>query len=307
MPNAFASGGESVCVDHVVVTGALGRAGTWAADRLAREGYQVTAVDLDHPGWEIQARDHIDFRAVDLTDGGETYCLLAELDPDAVVHYAALPTPTRHAASRVFETNTMSTFNVLDAAGRQGAQVVWTSSESAYGYPFQAEPTLPPELPITEDHPLEPEDPYGTSKAAGEEVAKMVARRDGVDVVSLRPSWVQYPGEYTCLGARDDLAAGVGNFWSYIDVRDLASAAVAALETDVGGHEALNIAAADTYLEQPVIEACEAFFGEAPASSLTGLESALSIDRARRVIDWEPRYDWRNSAVAAVETPSLTA
>lgn len=294
-------------MDHIVVTGALGRAGTWAADRLAREGYHVTAVDLDHPGWEIEARDDVDFRAADLADAGETYSLVAELEPDAIVHYAALPAPTRHAASRVFETNTMSAFNVLDAAGRQDAQVVWTSSESAYGYPFREEPRLPPELPITEDHPLEPEDPYGTSKAAGEEVAKMVARRDGVDVVSLRPSWVQYPGEYTCLGVRDDLAAGVGNFWSYIDVRDLASAVVDALETDVGGHVALNIAAADTYLDQPVAEACEAFFGETPESSLSDLESALSIDRARRVIDWEPQYDCRNSADADVETPSLTA
>ena len=294
-------------MDHIIVTGALGRAGTWAADRLATEGYQVTAVDLDHPGWGVPARDNVDFRAADLTDAGETYGLVAELEPDAVVHYAALPTPTRHAANRVFETNTTSTFNVLDAAGRQGAQVVWTSSESAYGYPFREEPKLPPELPITEGHTLEPEDPYGTSKAAGEEVAKMVARRDDVDVVSLRPSWVQYPGEYTCLEIRDDLAAGVGNFWSYIDVRDLASAAVDALEADVGGHEALNIAAADTYLDRPVTEACEAFFGEAPDSSTRGLESALSTERARRVIDWEPQYDWQSSADADVETPSLTA
>lgn len=293
-------------MDHIIVTGALGRAGTWAADRLAREDYHVTAVDLDHPGWEVAAREHVDFRAVDLTDAGETYGLVAELEPDAVVHYAALPAPTRHAASRVFETNTTSTFNVLDAAGRQGAQVVWTSSESAYGYPFREEPKLPPELPITEDHPLEPEDPYGTSKAAGEEVAKMVARRDGVDVVSLRPSWVQYPGEYTCLENQDDLSAGVGNFWSYIDVRDLASAVVDALETDIGGHEALNIAAADTYLDQSVDEACEAFFGEVPDSSIRGLESALSTDSARQVIDWEPEFGCRNSGTDAVETPSLT-
>lgn len=293
-------------MESVIVTGALGRAGRWVTDRLAREEYTVTAVDLNHPGWETGGREHIDFRAADLTNAGEAYGLITELEPDAVVHYAALPAPTRHAPSRVFETNVQSTFNVLDAAGRQGAQVVWTSSESTYGYPFREEPALPHELPITEDHPLEPEDPYGTSKAAGEEVAKMIARRDGVDVVSLRPSWVQYPGEYTCLEVRDDLAAGVGNFWSYVDVRDLAGATVAALEADVGGHEAINVVAEDTYLTQSVESACEAVFGDVPPSSLDDQDSALSVEKAERVLGWRPHHDWHTAATADVETPQLT-
>ncbi len=92
---------------------------------------------------------------------------------------------------------------------RAGRNFVWASSESAYGLAFAEETPLPAYLPIDESHPTAPEDPYGTSKVAGEEVAKMVTRRDGVDVASIRPSWIQYPGEYNCRDvATGDLADG---------------------------------------------------------------------------------------------------
>ena len=58
----------------------------------------------------------------------------------------------------------MSTYHTLVAAGRAGAKAVWASSESTYGFPFARERTLPDSLPITEDHPLRPEDPCGSSR-----------------------------------------------------------------------------------------------------------------------------------------------
>jgi nucleoside-diphosphate-sugar epimerase len=179
--------------ETVVVTGGRGRSGRWICDRLAEE-YHIVCVDVDHPGWEIPERDSIDFRAVDVTNGGDVRDLISEVDPDAVIHWAALPSPERHAGSRVFETNVGGTYNVLDAAGRAGADVVWASSESAYGMAFAEETPMPAYLPMDEAHPKAPEDPYGTSKVAGEEVAKMVARRDGVGVASIRPSWIHTAG-----------------------------------------------------------------------------------------------------------------
>lgn len=302
--------------DTVVVTGGLGRSGRWIVDRLADEGWNVVCVDLNHPGFEVDAREGVDFRAADLTERAETYELLSEIDPDAVVHWAAIPTPTRHAGGRVFETNTMMTYNVLVAAGRAGARVVWASSESAYGNPFREESAVPDALPIAEDEPLRPEDPYGTSKVVGEEVAEMVTRKYDVPVASIRPSWIQYPGEYNCkdldIGDDDrplselDLEPGSGNYWSYVDVRDVAGIVAAALSADFSGHEPFNAGAADSHLGRSTADAVEAHFGELPDEcDLAGEQSALSTAKAADLLDWEPQHEWREAADEDADAPTL--
>jgi nucleoside-diphosphate-sugar epimerase len=91
--------------DRVVVTGGLGRSGRWIVDRLAGE-YEVICVDLDHPGFEVDPSPGVDFRAVDLTDRGEVFELIDEIDPDGVVHWGAIPAPERHPGGTVFENNT---------------------------------------------------------------------------------------------------------------------------------------------------------------------------------------------------------
>ncbi|MFC4359696.1 NAD-dependent epimerase/dehydratase family protein [Halobium salinum] len=312
-----------------LVTGGLGRSGRWIADRLAGD-YDVVCVDRNQPGFEVPERPHVDFRAVDLTDRGATFDLVGDLDPDAVVHWAAIPSPTRHAGGEVFETNTLATYNVLVAAGRAGARVVQASSESAYGFPFAEETPLPDFLPVTESHPCRPEDPYGLSKVVGEETAESVVRRYGVPVVSVRPSWIQYPGEYACRSLpsveavtatdssadldREALAAGAGNCWSYVDVRDVADLVAAALdappEDDAGEatHEAVHAAAADTYLGVPTAEAVEAYFGRLPEDcTLEGEASALSTAKAAALFDWSPAHVWREAADESVLEPSLLA
>ncbi|WP_224333264.1 NAD-dependent epimerase/dehydratase family protein [Haloprofundus halobius] len=304
-------------MDTALVTGGLGRSGRWVVDRLA-DDYDVICVDRSQPGFEVPERPRIDFRAADLADRGEAFDLVSDLDPDAVVHWAALPSPTRHAGGRVFETNTMATYNVLVAAARREAKVVWASSESAYGFPFARETPLPDELPITEDHPLRPEDPYGTSKVVGEELAKMVVRRYGVSVASIRPSWIQYPGEYNCRDRDDlredrplsemDLDAGVGNFWSYVDVRDVASLVATTLETEFDGHEVFHAAAAENYLGVATLDAVEEQFGALPDDCrLEGAASALSTAKAERLLDWRPVHSWRGAAGESVDGPDLLA
>ncbi|MFC7204993.1 NAD-dependent epimerase/dehydratase family protein [Haloferax namakaokahaiae] len=294
-------------METVIVTGALGRSGRWITDRLAEE-YEVVAVDLTQPGFEVDARENVDFRACDLTEMGEVADLFSQLNPDAVVHWAAIPSPTRHAGSRVFETNVQSTYNVLVSAARADARIVWASSESAYGFAFAEETPLPDFLPITEDHPFRPEDPYGTAKVAGEEVSKMVARKYGVSTCAIRPSWIQYPGDYPCrdVAKSGDLSGGAGNCWSYVDVRDVADLVVAALANPVTGHEALHAAAAENYLDRPTAEAVEEFFGEVPEQcALDGDQSALSTAKAQALVGWTPSHSWREAADEDVSEPVL--
>ena len=290
-----------------VVTGGLGRSGRWIVDHLADAGWRVVCVDLDHPGFGTAGRDGVEFRAADLTDRGEALDVVTAADPDAVVHWAAIPVPLRHPEGRVFATNTQAAYNVLTAAGSADARVVLASSESVYGFPFSEAEVLPDHAPVREDHPRRPEDPYGLSKVASEEVAKGVARRDGVPVVSLRPSWINYPGDYEVLDMQDDPAAGTGNYWSYVDVRDVARAVAAALEAEVDGHAAVHVMAADNYVGRPTAALFDETFGERPdPCELDGEQCAFSLARARELLGWAPEHGWREAAGADVAAPSLT-
>ncbi|WP_436912180.1 NAD-dependent epimerase/dehydratase family protein [Halosimplex marinum] len=289
-------------VDRAVVTGALGGVGAWIVDRLADDGVEVVGVDLERPEGD---RPNAQFRAVDLTDMGETWETVHEVDPDAVVHAAAISGPLDDPGTRVFENNTTSTYNTLVAAGRADAEVVWTSSQAAYGMLFAEEPWLPDSLPITEGHERRPEDPYGASKYCGEVVAGTVARRYDVPVTTIRPASVYGPEAERARPQREgfDLEEGElsGNLWSYVDVRDVARMVEAALAADERGHEVYHCVADENYLGQPTAEIIEAVAGELPEEcDLEGQQAALSNAKAKARLGWEPAYSWRE----ADESPS---
>ena len=301
----------------VLLTGGRGASGRWIADRLATD-HDVVVVDYDHPGLDREPAPGLSFRAADLADRGEALDVVAAVDPDVVVHWAAIPVAGTHPEGRVFETNVLAAHNVLTAAGRADAPIVQASSDGAYGF-FFAEPTpMPDEVPVTESHPLRPEDPYGLSKVTAEQTAAAVARRHDVSAVSLRPSWIQYPGAYACRAPAytDDLDAGAGNFWSYVDVRDVAALvarAVDALRTDrppipPGTHEAVNCVAADNALGRPLLELLRAVYDEVPEATAVSDDddrSAYAIERAADRFGWEPQHSWRTAAAATVEEPTL--
>ncbi|QKY21118.1 NAD(P)-dependent oxidoreductase [Halolamina sp. CBA1230] len=298
-------------MDTVVVTGGRGASGRWVVNRL-REEDEVVVVDRDHPGFGAEPVGNVDFRAADLTDRGAVRELIAGIDPDVVVHWGAIPALGRHPEGEVFENNAVAAYNVLTAAGEAGARIVQASSDGAYGFFFAEETPLPDELPITESHPRRPADGYGLSKVAAEEVAAGVARRHGVQAVSIRPSWIQEPGGYPCREPEytEDLDAGAGNYWSYVDARDVASMVEAALATEFaseGGHEAFNCVAADNALGEPLAELLERYYGDVPdaGSGVDGDGSAYSVGKAEELLGWAPEHSWREAADENVPRPTL--
>ena len=286
----------------IVVTGGRGQTGRWVVDRLA-DAHAVSCLDRELPE---TGHPLVDYRAVDLTDAGSVLDVLTRVDPDAVVHWAAIPVAGQHPGVDLYRNNTLAAHAVLTAAGRVGADVVQASSDGAYGFFFAAETPVPEELPVTESHPLRPEDPYGLSKVVTEEIGATVARRDGVSVVSLRPTWIQEPGAYPCrdAGYVDDLAAGAGNYWSYVDVRDVVDLVVAALRTDVTGHEAVNCAAPDNALGRDLRELMQTHYGRLPADcTVDGDAAAYDTTKAADLFGWEPTRSWREAAAEDVTPP----
>ena len=288
---------------HIVVTGGRGTSGRWIVDRLAAD-HDVTC--LDQTGSGEAGRSDVDYRELDLATAGGVFDVITEVDPDAVVHWAAIPVAGDHPGTDLYANNTLAAHNVLSAAGRVGADVVQASSDGAYGFFFADETPVPDELPITESHALRPEDPYGLSKVVTEEIGKAVARRDGISVASIRPSWIQEPGDYPCRSDEyvADRASGAGNYWSYVDVRDVVDMVEAALSSPLDGHEAFNCVGPDNALGEPLAELVAEYYGELPDDcTVSGDASAYDTSKATAMLGWEPTYSWREAADAAVPSP----
>src|SRR3954469_13251810 len=156
----------------IAVTGGSGKAGRAVVRDLLEHGHDVLNVDL-----VPSPEDAAPFLPADLTDYGQTLEALsgAEVLPgvEAVVHLAAIPAPDRATPDVVFRTNITSTHTVFSAAARLGLRrVVWASSETTLGLPFDR----PPEFaPVDEAHEY-PETSYALSKIVGEEMARQFSR-----------------------------------------------------------------------------------------------------------------------------------
>ncbi|BDZ41419.1 hypothetical protein GCM10025865_07180 [Paraoerskovia sediminicola] len=192
----------------------------------------------------------------------------------------------------------MGVFNVVEACVRWGVpRIVNISSETAPGFPFAERPTWPQYLPIDEEHPLEPQDPYGLGKVVGEQICDAAVRRSDLRAISLRPTWVQEDSTYEpFLGPIiADPDAQMKNGWSYIDARDLAEAIRLAATTDLPGHEVFYISAADTVGGRDLHESWRRVFPDAP-TELRAVDrpdaGGTSTAKAQRLLGWAPRRSW---------------
>jgi nucleoside-diphosphate-sugar epimerase len=275
-------------VERVVVTGGSGKAGRAVVAELTGHGFDVLNVD-------VAASMHPDdpTRVVDLTDLGQTIESLR--GADAVVHLAAIPAPNIVPPGETFRINMMSTYNVFSAAEILGLEkVVWASSETLIGIPFERE--KPRYAPIDEDHPRLPEFHYALSKLAGEVIAEQFNRWSGIPFVALRISNIMEIADYERFpGFWDDPTIRAWNLWGYVDARDVAQAARLALTSDTKGAEAFLVAAADTCMTTPSAELMARVYPDVPITAdVAGHKTLLAIDKARSLLGYEPQHSWRD-------------
>lgn len=270
---------------RIVVTGGSGKAGRWVVRDLRDRGHAVVNADGAHDG-----SPHGQCLLVDLTDLGQCQEVLA--GADAVVHLAAIPAPDIRPAGATFANNAISTYNVFAAAEAGGVErVVWASSETVLGLPFDE----PPEFaPVDETHPPRPESSYALSKLVGETMAGQFARRSRRPIVGLRISNIMEPTDYAMFrGWQDDSRIRRWNLWGYVDVRDVAQAVRRGLEADIRGAETCIVAAADTCMLRDSADLmAEEFPGVTLRRELAGRETLLSIDRARDLLGYTPGHSW---------------
>ena len=280
---------------RVIVTGGSGKVGRACVEDLLAHGYDVVNVDAVPP-----AREACPFVQADLTDFGQAYEVLSEVDDrlhdiDALVHLAAIPAPGKNPNAVIFKVNTVSTYNVFEAARRLKIRnIVWASSETVLGLPFDRPP---PYAPVDEEYVGRPETAYSLSKFLGEEMAKQFCRWDPeLKIVGLRFSNVMEPQDYRRFPSFDgDARLRRGNLWGYIDARDAAQAIRKALEAEIKGAEVFIIANADTVMSRHNAELMAEIYPDVSLKDGLGPnETLLSIEKARRVLGYEPKHAWRD-------------
>jgi nucleoside-diphosphate-sugar epimerase len=273
---------------RVCVTGANGQAGRAVVRDLLDHGYEVAATDI------TGTRDNGVLRA-DLTDYGQALEVLH--GADAVVHLANIPAPGLATPAVTFNANMTMNFNVFQAAASLDlSRVVWASSETTLGLPFDVPPRY---APVDEDHYPMPTTTYALSKVASETVAGHIAQWSGIPFVALRFSNIISPGDYQRFPeAWADPQARRWNLWGYIDERDAAAACRLALEAPaqaIAGSPGFIIAAADTVMNRPSADLlAEVFPGVRLTRDVGNFGTLLAIDRARQVLGFEPCHSWRD-------------
>jgi UDP-glucose 4-epimerase len=315
----------------VAVTGSSGKLGRHVVAHLADHGYRVVALDrAPDPASHAAA-----FVRVDLTDTGQVLEALTGVDEvhdglDAVVHLAAIPAPGLTTNGATFANNIAATHNVFSAARRAGIRsVVWASSETVLGLPFgdrsdhdasdgnrsghdaatpdsvrggrPASDQDPPYLPVDEEYPPRPNSTYSLVKTLEEEMARQFCRwQPDLTMAGLRFSNVMDPDDYAQFPAFDaDPRLRSWNLWGYIDGRDGAQAVRRALEHcagGIGGVEVFVIANADTVMSRSSAELVAEVFPSVPVTRPLGEhETLLSIEKARRLLGYEPTHSWRDA------------
>jgi nucleoside-diphosphate-sugar epimerase len=271
----------------ICVTGASGRAGRAVVADLLEHGHEVLATDMVAPPRDLG----VPVLRADLTDYGQAVEALQ--GADSLIHLANIPAPGIATPAVTFAVNATINANVfLAAAHLELSRVVWASSETTLGLPFDVPPRY---APVDEDHYPVPTTTYALSKVTSEAAADHISQWSGIPFVALRFSNILGPDDYREFPSYwPDPQLRKWNLWSYIDERDAAAASRLALDAPVKGSAAFIIAAADTVMNRPSADLLGEVFPAVPLTGeVTEYGSLLSSGRAQQVLGFTPRHSWR--------------
>jgi len=289
------------------VTGGAGFIGSHVVDRFVALGHEVAVLDNLSTGRRDFVNPRAHFELADLTDAPAVERLVAAWKPEIVDHHAAQIDVRRSVADPLFDatTNVLGGIGLLEACRRhQVRKLIYASTGGAlYGEGR--------ELPATEDHPINPESPYGASKHALEHYLYLWKLLHGLDYTVLRYGNVFGPRQNPhgeagvnaifiglMLHGRRPRVFGDGEaLRDYVYVDDVVEANVLALER--GGGEMVNIGTGVGISVNHIVRELRSILGFAEEAihepPRPGEVQRIYLDagRARRVLGWTPQTPFR--------------
>jgi UDP-glucose 4-epimerase len=303
----------------VLVVGGAGYIGSHMAKMLVQSGHEVLILDNLSTGFRDAAR-YGRLIEGDLSDQNLLDRIFSENDIGAIMHFAALSHvgESMREPAQYYRNNIANTQNLLDAMLRHGVRrFIFSSTAALFGEPEY--------IPIDEQHPQRPINPYGRSKRMAEEMLADYDRAYGLRSISLRyfnaagadpegelgerhdPESHLIPLALQAASGRCDHIAIYGEDYptpdgtcirDYIHVWDLCSAHLLALEHLLadGESKAFNLGNGTGFSVQEVIDTARRVTGQAiPAQTQDrrpGDPAVLVADsqKARRELGWQPRF-----------------
>ena len=309
---------------NFLVTGGAGYIGGTVATILMQAGHRVTVLDNLCHSKRSEVPEGAEFVEADIADRVKVEALLRELQPDGVLHFAALieAGDSMRVPEVYFRNNTASTLALLEAMHATGVKkLVFSSTAAVYGEPKS--------VPIEETAELSPTNAYGESKLLVEYMLQWLHKIHGLRYASLRyfnvAGALPHRGEAhepeshiiplildVALGRRksisifgDDYATPDGTcIRDYIHVRDLADAHVLAFNA-LSEHDRLilNLGNGSGFSVKEVVDSARRVTGHAipvemkerrpgdPARLVAGSE------KAKTVLGWKPQISDIDSIV----------
>jgi len=276
----------------IAVTGSNGRVGKRVVAHALKEGHEVVGIDIaDAPSDLLEERDHPQFKYIsaDLSDYDTTLKVLE--GAEGIVQLAALAGPEDYVV-KTHNTNVVISWNVLRAAAHLGiTRIAQASSVNIVTMVFSVENVFY-YLPLDEDHPLEPDEPYGLSKLIMEMQASTIVRRHPeLRIASLRLSW-SIPHRSVGVRGDSDTDRQKKDLWGYVQEDCAAEAFIRAVVTDDlpwKGHEAFFIAAPDTLQDRDTMHLHQAHYAHVPikeGKDLSGRKGFFDCSKAERLLGW---------------------
>jgi nucleoside-diphosphate-sugar epimerase len=273
-------------VKNMVVTGGSGKVGSELVAHLLAGGHKVTVIDRKPPTCEAP------FIFADVSDRSALHPVMQ--NTDVVIHLADIPNNfLLPIGNELMAKNVAGATAVLQtAADCKVRRIIYASTTQVYG--SWGDNSIPPQrLPVTEDHPLRPRNPYAVSKVANEYYARYLAESKGHHVMVVRFPGVYFNGLsrgwWNHLNKENSKVHELG---TYIFVQDLARGLKMAAESDWTGFQQVHFASRDSASSTPIRQRLIKHHPEYPLlpADWPDYQSLMDCSNAKHLLGWEAQH-----------------